>query len=357
MAEQQLDYPLTLGTQRSRFSAIDRAYLQTQKYIQNNNIPEALKVLPYKTAKDQYNHGTLKIRYALQEIQKDSLTGKQTAREYSNQAQEDFQNAINNNINPLIQNQIVHNTQIAQEANVVIHTKVCIDELSYIQSTITNNTQLLQEIQDTLNNQKTIVQKANMPTQCRQIIQERIAKNQQAIQYRQTDNNNTQKLTRALQIQYIQDPAQCLQTNFVQATQETTKLHQYIQAVAQAQKLLTESMQTSDQKIREELCKQQGSDGDVGNTIQQSYKQIQEALEKSPNPKDNNTQTTPPIQQYKNIDTDTQKLLEQLDTNNKSRIQKMQDIKIQQQYSPRDYIQELFNKFYGNPDDFTSSNE
>lgn len=144
-------------------------YQKAKQLLAHNKIIQAIKSLPNTSTTDKKNQAILRSYLAEQEIQKDTLTGRQQARQYTQQANEILA-SINDN-----------ESLKMQEQNQTIILTTCIVESQAIVQHLTNIVDQQKETQSTIKQIDNMLAKRDLPPSCKTQLKKNIQSNQEAI--------------------------------------------------------------------------------------------------------------------------------------------------------------------------------
>lgn len=308
-------------------------YQKAKEFLKNKKILEAIQSLPNTNTLDKKNQAILRSYLAEQSLQKDTLTGRQQAREYTQQADIILQNIHDKDSN------------IIQQQNQAIIVATCIRENQAIPKHLTNVIYQQKELQSVLQEIEDRLDTRELPLACKTRLQENIQKNKEVVRswiQKTQDRKRTQqeinlKLTQTVDCDINNTPWQYEIAE--QADKESSK---YLLAQQQILALLIQN--PSD--LKDKLC-QDKNDSDVNNSLTQTMDALVE-------PQNTTTPATNNQIKYQDINGDIQTIIENTLHSNNTLIQSIQNTIYDRSYKPLQYIQNLFNQFFGNTDDFIS---
>lgn len=309
-------------------------YQRAKQLLAQGKILQAIQSLPNDNNTDKKNQAVLRSYLAEQEIQKDTLTGRQQARQYTQQANEILQNIRDADSLEL------------QEQNQATILATCIKETDAIEQYRSDIIQKQYNIQDTLTKIDQLLDKRSLPLQCKTELQENIHTNQEILTLRIRNSKDKQIQQKQINRELVNTVACDIQTT--PQRYQITK-----QAVIENDKYLASQtfiallLETNPPDLANKLC-QGKDDSQLDNQLSQT---MQELLDQS------DTQSQPASSsqiKYQDIDQDIQTIIQDTQKTNTSLIQSIQKTTQSSTYDPIDYIQKLFKQFFGNTKDFTS---
>ncbi len=369
---------------------IQQYYLseKLRQQVSKKNYKEALSLITNKQSSDYFNRGVIKTIRAYEEAQSNTLSGIQHAKILIANANKDFERAqkllIQKNTTKIVK-VIETNTQATKALGEIIGIKSCYKELEY---TILQLQILLKEsniIKDVLLGQqqqlkhlKSLIT-VNIGKECFDNLEKVLNTSYQHI-------NNLQQVMKNHHRSYIytlretlQHPKMC----------HTLHLEELTPIIETALENLNEykwqnfnnimAFSNKDLDLIQQMCEQTWNDGQWNEKTQQSLNNMLNGLEKAlnPNPQKQESKSQEPKDsesgweeetetkeddkqkgqgtqiQYKDILNEEEKqILKKTNEKNYDRMKQMNYIKSQENYNAQEYIQELFNEFYGNSGDF-----
>jgi len=309
-------------------------YQRAKQLLAQNKILQAIQALPNDSDTDKKNQAILRTYLAEQEIQKDTLTGRQQAREYTQQANTILQGIIDTDSTTIQQqNQTTILATCIKETDAIEHYRSDIIENQYnIQATLTKIDQLLDQ--------------RSLPIECKTELQKNIDTNQEVLDLRIRNSKDKQIQQKQINRDLINTAACDIQTT-PQQYQITKQAAIENDKYLASQTFILLLLQQNPPDLADKLC-QGKNDSQLDNQLSQT---MQELLEQS------NTQTQPASSnqiKYQDIDQDIQNSIHDTQDINTSLIQAIHKTTQSNAYDPIEYIQKLFKQFFGNTKDFTS---
>ncbi len=155
-------------------------YQRAKQLLAQDKILQAIQSLPNDNNTDRKNQAILRTYLAEQEIQKDTLTGRQQAREYTEQA------------NNILKNIIDTDSISLQQQNQTTILATCIQETDAIEQYRSDIIQNQYNIQTTLAKINQLLDQRSLPMECKRELQKNIASNQEILDLRIRNSKDKQ---------------------------------------------------------------------------------------------------------------------------------------------------------------------
>lgn len=332
-------------------------YIAVHNALTQNNIPAAIHSIPDDNATDLYNRWTLKTLRAYAQL---ASWDTQTYDEIVQEAIKDFDKALQQTNNPLLQQRITYNKNITNNINDVGILYSCfenfwslIEQLETITTTITSLQETIQEqISYIQTNQKDLLN--HISQDCLQNLNKTFLQTHQSLNIASDEvNKQIPKYTQILW-EYMQDPSWCFWTDIAPLNAHAADTQEQLDTLSHTYNITYAALQTKDEDILTQMCAQSQDDTLSNQKTEKSLQQLLQDLENSTkqspqNPTEDFGSNTSP--QYIPLTEQEQDALDQIDTANKDWIQIMTKIK-QQWYTPSETLKTLFDVFYGNDTEF-----
>lgn len=309
-------------------------YQRAKQLLAQNKILQAIQSLPNTTTTDKKNQAILRTYLAEQEIQKDTLTGRQQAREYTKQADDILQYITD-----------TESIQL-QKQNQATILATCIGENQAILQYRTNIIQKQYTIQSLLTDIAKLLEKRTLPPACKTELQNNVQNNQEILQSRIQGSKDKQRQQKQTNRELI-DTVACDIDTTPQRYQMTQQADNENNKYLVAQQSIAQLLESNPPDLVDQLC-QGKNDSQLDNQLSQTMQQLLDTSPSLAQPASSNEV------KYQDIDQDIQTIIENTQTTNTSLIQSIQETIHNTTYNPIDYIQNLFKEFFGNADDFTS---
>lgn len=309
-------------------------YQRAKQLLAQNKVLQAIQSLPNDSNADKKNQAILRSYLAEQEIQKDTLTGRQQARAYTEQA------------NTILQNMSDTESIQLQEQNQATILATCIQESQAIADYRPSIIQTQYNIQITLASIAKLLAQRTLPAECKNQLSKNIQTNQSVLESRIQNSKDKQRAHKQINRGLI-TTLDCNTNIIPQQYQITQQAKEENDKYLFAQQTILQLLQQNPNDLADKLC-QGKNDSQLDNQLSQT---MQELLGQSESP----AQAASSNQiQYQDIDQDIQTIIQETQGTNTSLIQSIQKTIHDTSYDPIDYIQKLFQEFFGNTKDFIS---
>lgn len=338
-----------------KYVATSNAYALLQSW----NYQEALAMISGEDATSYYNRGVIRTLTAYEQASGQDASWLQLANTLINEAADDFLLAQKLQINKRLDKQISTNLATATELAILINAKTCyvistgiISSISGLQNNITTSQDILWQESQILQSRKALV-----PDDCFQRRSETIQQSIQNLWNLAQILTDQESIQQKIFLQKRQNPILCLQAQDTTVLTDFQKTKQKMEEFDNQHTQSTEIRNSWNPEAIQQLCQETANDAQINqgiqNTIQQLLSSLQQNVSGSQVPDFSNTPSSNQPN-YIPLDADEQKLLESIDKKNKTRIRTLQRLKNDPEYSGMEYIQTLFQEFYGNTGDFIS---
>jgi uncharacterized protein (UPF0147 family) len=319
---------------------------------QEGKYKEALALLSGEDAMSYYNRWVIKTLTAYDQASGKGFSWLELASTLSNEALHDFVLAKNLQKNTDLDKEIAGNIATTTELAIVINAKTCyvistetISGISGLQNQITTSQWILR-------NELQSVQTKSISADCKKRWTDTIQQSQQHLGDLRTILTDQEKVQQTILSKKRTNPSLCLQTQDTRVLKNIQKTEQKIgEFLWQHQESLALRNSGNPDAIAQ-LCKAK-DDAQINQGIENTINQLLSSLKDQDSSSTNNQfQNNQP--NYVPLDANEEKLLESIDKKNKIRIRQLQRLKTDPEYSGMNYIQTLFNEFYGNTWDFSN---
>lgn len=325
--------------------ATSNAYL----LLQSGNYTQALALISGEESRSYYNRGVIKTIAAYEQASGGSISWLTQASTLVQSAQKDFLLAQKLQTNKQLDQYISTNIQTTAELDIVINAKTC---YTISREVITNISWLTQSIDTTkqlLTSELQSLQTSSASSDCKQQRQNTISTSQTNLTNLRDILTNQEVVQQKSLKQKRNNPVICIQPQDVSIVQNIydmqSKMIWFQQEHAQSSSIRA----SKNADMISQLC-QAKNDSQVNQWLQSTIDKLLNGF----NPKWD-TVNTPGSSNgiyYTPLDANDQKLLESVDKKNKIRIRQIQRLKSDPDYQWMNYIQNLFQEFYGNTGDF-----
>lgn len=326
--------------------------LQADKAIKNQEYEKALQLISGNKSEDYYNRGTIQTLLAYKNALQSNISWLETAQNFVTQAQQNFTLAKRLWPSIEIQNAINANKTTIDTLSNVVDIKTCygIGQNTIIGINDINTT--IEKIKKTLDQEEIYIDKKakSLPTWCYEKLRYILDTSREQVWLLQVQmgKNNT-KYTSDF-FQKIENPILCITTPYENIIPSITKGKQWLEEY-QLQHINTIEALKNNENIKE-LCDQSKNDAQVNQKIESAVQELLQKLEDTTWEKNQQQKATDKVEYKDFFNKDEQKILQDIKTTNQSRIDTILHIRGKGNYNPEQYINDMFNQFYGNTWDF-----
>ena len=327
--------------------ATSNAYL----LLQSGQYNQALALISWEDSNSYYNRGVIKTISAYEQASGENISWLMQATTLVQSAQKDFLLAQKLQTDTQLQQYIASNIQTSTELDIVINAKTCytisrevIANISWLTQSIDDTKQLLQNEQQTL-------QASPASSDCKQQWQNTISTSQTNLTNLRNILTNQEVVQQKDLQQKRNNPAICIQPQDISIVQNIYDMQSKMTEFQQEHEQSSSIRASKNTDAISQLC-QAKNDSQVNQWLQSTIDKLLNSF----NPKWDTTNVPGNFNQiyYTPLDANDQKLLESVDKKNKIRIRQIQRLKSDPDYQGMNYIQSLFQEFYGNTGDFIS---
>ncbi|MFA6255587.1 MAG: hypothetical protein WC606_00245 [Candidatus Absconditabacterales bacterium] len=328
--------------------------LQAHEAIKQQEYEKALQLISGNKSEDYYNRGTIETLLAYKNALQSSISGLENAQIFVDQAQQSFDIAKKLSTSTVITKAIIDNQNTIHALSSVVDIKTCygvgqtiIIGINDIISTIKNIKTILDQ-EDIYINKRMNSLDATCYEKLRSILDN--SREQVGLLQLQMEKNNTKYISDFSD--KIDNPMICIQIPYENIIPSTIKGKQGLEEYQMQHINTIEALKNNDSKSIQELCNQSKNDAQVNQQIENS---VQELLQKLDENKIENQQQKRISNEVKYKDffnENEKKVLQEIKTTNQGRIDTILNIRGKGNYNPEQYINDMFNQFYGNSGDF-----
>lgn len=343
-------YQEILDPNQSMFSQAvhtNNAYL----LLDRGDYTQALSNITWQQSQDFYNRGVIRARQAFHYATQGTISWLQQASTLVATAQKDFLLADRLQTDQSLQNAIAANRLQSAELDILINAKTC---YTISREVIANISWLTQSIDDTkqlLQDEAQALQASSASSTCKQQWQKTISTSQTNLTNLRDILTNQEVVQQKKMLQKRNNPVLCIQPQDVSIVQDIYDMQSKLSGFQQShlQSLAMRNMPHAD--AIQELC-QAKNDSQINEWIQSTIDKLLTSFQKSGDPSTSDLLPSTNTIQYIPLDANQEKLLESIDKKNKIWIRQIQRLKSDPEYQGMNYIQSLFQEFYGNTGDF-----
>ena len=325
--------------------ATSNAYL----LVQSGDYTQAQAMITGEDSASYYNRWVINTISAYNQASWGTISWLVQASTLVTAAQKDFLLAQKLQTNKKLQQYIASNIQTTAELDIVINAKTCYTISREIISNISWLTQSIDTTKKLLDNEAQALQASSAPIACKQQRQTTISTSQTNLANLRnilTDQESSQQKSL---LQKRNNPAECIQPQDTSVIQNMYAMQSKLSGFQQEHVQSSSIRAGQDTDMITQLC-QAKNDSQVNEWIQSTIDKLLASLNNDSESK-NSIGNSSEIY-YTPLDANDQKLLENIDKKNKIWIRQIQRLKSDPEYQGMNYIQSLFQKFYGNTGDF-----
>lgn len=327
--------------------ATSNAYL----LVQSGDYTQALAMITGEDSVSYYNRWVIKTIGAYDQASWGTISWLVQASTLVTAAQKDFLLAQKLQTNKKLQQYIASNIQTTAELDIVINAKTCYTISREVISNISWLTQSIDTTKKLLANEAQALQASSASIACKQQWQDTISTSQTHLTNLRnilTDQESSQQKDLT---QKRNNPAGCIQPQDTSVIQNMYEMQSKLSGFQQEHAQSSSIRASKDPDMITQLC-QAKNDSQINEWIQSTIDKLLNSFNKQSDSK-NTIGNTNQIY-YTPLDASDQKLLESIDKKNKIWIRQIQRLKSDPEYQGMEYIQSLFQEFYGNTGDFIS---
>jgi len=353
--------------------------IESYQFFKEHNYPEAIRAITWQSSRSYYNLGTLKTLRAYNQALWSTLSWLQKARYLIADAYKDFDTAEKIKLNDTLDTYIQVNKILSQKLWTVIQVKTCYGEYSAIIEALQGFTSQLNDTKSLLaDEEKKIDANKRIDAECLQNLKNINTASQIQLNQLQHQIEGYDRIYKSDFVDSINQPIGCLNSNMTDIGPAIDDAQKSVNEFTDSHKNTITALGSQDQDIIKSLCDFSKNDAQINEQIDNSLSELLQQLQNNLDQKqqqsqknsdeNENRQTsseknhqTPALEtsgssddiQYKNVfEEDELKLLQQIDTNNKSLIQQIQNIKWAGRYNAKSLLNKLFEDFYGETSTF-----
>ncbi len=328
--------------------------LAANEAIKKQDYETALQLISWNTSEDYYNRWTIQTLIAYKNALQSSVSWLQNAQVFIAQAQQSFDIARKIQKNKTLDQYITNNQQTTKTVSNVIDIKTCygigqsiIMNLNDINTIIENTKKTLKEEEEYINKRA-----GSLGKECYQKLLSIIDMSNiqvQLLQLQMQKNNMTYKSDFTKK---IEDPMICITTPYNDILDPIEKGKEGLVVYQQTHIASIEALKSNTPKAIKDLCTQSKNDAQINQQIEQSLQKMLSSLQENKLEEQVQKKSSSEVQYKDFFNQDEKKVLQKIQDINKTRINKVLEIRGKWNYNPGKYIKDMFNQFYGNTGDF-----
>ncbi len=324
------------------------------KAVQDKKYSQALAIISGATSQDYYNRGTIQTLRAYENALQSNISWLEQAQLLATQAQQSFD--IASKLSPpkelvrAIHNNLLTNTALAT----IIDIKTCYGVGQGIVDTIDDITQTIANITATLHEEQRYIETTTLSPQCYQRLKNIADTSIQDIQTIQTHINKDKREYISDFTHKIDNPKICIDTPYENIIPSLLKGKQWLEWYQQLHQNTINALKNNNTQNIQELCEQTKNDAQINQQISSAVQELFQTLQDNKPQEQSQPKNSQKIPYEDFFDKDEKKILKDIQTTNKWRIQNILNIRGKGNYDPERYINDMFNQFYGNSGDFVN---
>ncbi len=328
--------------------------LQANGAIKKHEYVKALQLISGNTSQDYYNRWTIQTLLAYKNALQSDISWLQDAQIFAAQAQQNFDIAKKLSDSKTITDAIIDNQKTNNSLSAVIDIKACYDIGQHIISNIKDIDSVIQDTKKTLDEEEIYINKRahSLEAACYQKLNYILdtSREQVGMVQLQMQNNYTKYMSDFSD--KIEIPMMCIQTPYDNILPSMIKGKQGLQQYQLQHQNTVEALKNNDSKSIKELCDWTKNDSQINQQIEDSVQELLQKLEDNKTENQQQKRATNAVNYKDFLNQNEKKALQEIQTVNQWWINTILDIRGKGNYDPEQYINDMFNQFYGNSWDF-----
>ena len=328
--------------------------LEASEAVKNQEYEKALQLISGNTSEDYYNRGTIQTLLAYKNGLQSTVSWLQTAQIFIAQAQQNFSLAKKLTDSRVMKNTITNNQLAVNSLSSVIDIKTCYGIGQSIISHISDITDTIKNIKKTLDEEdEHINRRANsLPATCYEKLHTIVdtSKEQVGLLQLQMDRNQTNYLSDFSD--KIDNPMICIQTPYEDILPSMIEWKKWLEDYESQHFNTIEALKNNDSNSIKELCQQTKNDAQINQQIEDAVQELLQKLEDNTLANQEQKKYTKEVKYKDFFNEEEQAVLHEIQKANQWRIDTLLNIRWKWNYDPEQYINTMFNQFYGNSGDF-----
>ena len=328
--------------------------LQADEEVKQQEYEWALALISWTSSEDYYNRGTIQTLLAYKNALQSSISWLQNAQVFVAQAQQNFDIAKRLSTSKTITDAIVDNQKTISSLSSVVDIKTCYGLGQAIISHINDTNTTIKNIKSTLNQEDIYTTKRahSLDTACYEKLRYILDTSREQVGLLQMQmQQNTTKYKSDFSDK-IEDPMICIQTPYENIISSLIKWIQWLEEYQQQHQSTIEALKSNDSKSIKELCDQTKNDAQINQQIESSVQELLQKLEDNKLENQQQKRNSNEVHYKDFFNEDEKKALQEIQQINQWRINSILNIRGKGNYNAEDYINDMFNQFYGNSGDF-----
>ena len=328
--------------------------IQANEAVRKQEYEKALQLISGNQSNDYYNRGTIQTLLAYKNALQSSISWLENAQVLVAQAQQNFDIAKKLSTSPTITNAILDDEKTITSLSTVIDIKTCYGVGQTIIMKVDDIMTTIQSIKDTLDQEEIyIAQRAkSLDTACYEKLTHILKTSRQQVgelwlQIQKDETKYTADLS-----DKINDPKICIQIPYENIIPSIVQGKQGLEAYQLQHSNTVEALRNNDSASIQELCNQAKNDAQINQNIESSIQELLQKLEDNTTRNQEQQRATNKVNYKDFFNKDEKKALQEIKATNEWRINTILNIRGKGNYNAEQYINNMFNQFYGNSGDF-----
>ena len=327
--------------------------IQANDAIKNQEYEKALQLITGDSSEDYYNRGTIQTLLAYKDALQSNISWLENAQIVLAQAKQNFDVAKKLSISPTTTNAIIENQKTIESLSTVVDIKTCYGIWQTIITNVKDIISNIKDIQNTLDEEeKQIKINSKLDTPCYQKLTYIVntSKKQINLFQLQMEKNTTNYISDFSD--KIENPMICVQNPYENILPSILKGKQWIEEYKQQHINTIKALQSNTSENIQQLCNQAKNDAQINQEIQSSVQELLQKLEDNKDKSQEQKRSTNEAKYKDFFNENEKKALQNIKSTNQGWIETILNIRGKSNYNPEQYINDMFNQFYGNSGDF-----
>ena len=328
--------------------------IQANEAVKKQEYEKALQLISGNQSNDYYNRGTIQTLLAYKNALQSSISWLENAQVLVAQAQQNFDIAKKLSTSPTITNAILDDEKTIASLSTVIDIKTCYGVGQTIIMKVDDITATIQSIKDKLDQEEMyITQRAkSLDTACYEKLTHILKTSRQQVGELWLQIQKDEKKYTADLSDKINDPKICIQIPYENIIPSIVQGKQGLEEYQLQHSNTVEALKNNDSTSIQELCNQAKNDAQINQNIESSIQELLQKLEDNTTTNQEQQRATNKVNYKDFFNKDEKKALQEIKATNEWRINTILNIRGKGNYNAEQYINNMFNQFYGNSGDF-----
>ena len=328
--------------------------IQANEAVKKQEYEKALQLISWNQSNDYYNRGTIQTLLAYKNALQSTISWLENAQVLVAQVQQNFDIAKKLSTSPTITNAILDDKKTINSLSTVVDIKTCYGIGQTIVMNIDDIISTIKNINNTLDQEESYINQwaKSLDTACyeRLIYIVKTSRQQVGELWLQIQKDAT-KYTADFSDK-INDPKICIQTPYENIIPSTIQGKQALEEYQLQHSNTVEVLKSNDSTSIKQLCNQAKNDAQINQNIESSVQELLQKLQDNTTENQEQQRVTNKVNYKDFFNKDEKKALQQIKATNEWRINTILNIRGKGNYDPEQYINNMFNQFYGNSGDF-----